>query len=44
MATLTRSTITFSGHTFDKLSDPTPAHRQAFELIRTPIPLTLSLK
>jgi hypothetical protein len=44
MATLTRSTITSSGHTFDKLSDPTPAQRRAFELIRTPIPLALTLK
>jgi hypothetical protein len=44
MAALTRSTIDFSGHTFDKLSDPTTIQRHAFDLIGAPIPLTLSLK
>jgi hypothetical protein len=40
MATLTRNTITF-GHSFDKITIPTPTQRRAFELINAPIPLTL---
>ena len=44
MATLTRSTIALGGHTFEKISDPTPAQRHAFDLIGTPIPLALNLK
>jgi hypothetical protein len=44
MATLTRSTIALGGHTFEKLSDPTPVQRRAFDLIGAPIPLTLTLK
>ena len=44
MATLTRSTITLGGHTFEKISDPTPAQRRAFDLIAAPIPLALTLK
>ena len=44
LATLTRSTIALGGTTFEKISDPTPAQRRAFELIGTPIPLTLTLK
>jgi hypothetical protein len=44
LATLTRSTIRLGGITFEKISDPTPAQRRAFDLIRAPIPLTLALK
>ena len=42
LATLTRSTVTIGGASFDKISDPTPAQRRAFDLIKTPIPLTLT--
>jgi DDE family transposase len=41
LATLTRATITIGGATFEKISDPTPAQRRAFDLIGAPIPLTL---
>jgi hypothetical protein len=41
MATLTRNTITLGHATFDKITLPTPTQRRAFELIGTPIPLTL---
>ena len=44
LATLTRSAITISGNSFDKISDPTPAQRRAFDLLGAPIPLTLTLK
>ncbi len=44
LATLTRSTIAIGGASFDKISDPTPAQRRAFDLIGAPIPLTLTLK
>jgi hypothetical protein len=44
LATLTRSTIRLGGITFEKISDPTPAQRRAFDLIGAPIPQTLSLK
>ena len=44
LATLTRSAITISGTSFDKISDPTPAQRRAFDLLGAPIPLTLTLK
>ena len=44
LATLTRSTISIGGTTFEKISDPTPAQRRAFDLIGAPIPLTLTLK
>jgi hypothetical protein len=44
LATLTRATITIGGAAFDKISDPTPAQRRAFDLIEAPIPLTLTLK
>ena len=44
MATLTRSTITLGAITFEKISDPTPAQRRAFDLIEAPIPLTLTPK
>ena len=44
LATLTRSTIRLGDITFEKISDPTPAQRRAFDLIKAPIPLTLTLK
>jgi Transposase DDE domain len=44
LATLTRSTIAFGGASFEKISEPTPAQRRAFDLIGSPIPLTLALK
>ena len=44
LATLTRSTIAIGGTSFEKISDPTPAQRRAFDLIGAPIPLTLTLK
>ncbi len=44
LATLTRATITIGGTSFDKISEPTPVQRRAFDLIGTPIPLTLTLK
>jgi hypothetical protein len=44
LATRTRSTISIGAITFEKISDPTPAQRRAFDLIGTPIPLTLTLK
>jgi hypothetical protein len=44
LATLTRTTITIGGATFDKISEPTPVQRRAFGLIAAPIPLTLTLK
>jgi Transposase DDE domain len=44
LATLTRSTVTIGGASFDKISDPTPVQRRAFELIAAPIPLTLTPK
>jgi hypothetical protein len=43
LATLTRTTVTISGTTFDKISEPTPVQRRAFDLIKAPIPLTLTL-
>jgi Transposase DDE domain len=44
LATLTRATITIGGTSFEKISDPTPVQRRAFDLIKTPIPLALTLK
>jgi hypothetical protein len=41
MATLTRNTITLDQATFDKITLPTPTQHRAFELIDSPIPLTL---
>ncbi len=43
LATLTRTTITIGGAAFDKISEPTPVQRRAFDLIGTPIPLALTL-
>jgi hypothetical protein len=44
LGALTRSTIRLGDITFEKISDPTPAQRRAFDLIGAPIPLTLALK
>jgi Transposase DDE domain len=44
LATLTRSTIALGDITFEKISDPAPAQRRAFDLIGAPIPQTLTLK
>jgi hypothetical protein len=41
LATLTRDTITIGGHQIEKITTPTPAQRQAFDLLDTPIPITL---
>ena len=41
---LTRNTISFAGQHFDKITNPTSVQRRAFELIGTPIPLTLASK
>jgi len=43
LATLTRNEVRFAGAaaTVPMLTEPTPAQRQAYELIGTPIPLTL---
>jgi len=42
LGTLTRDTITIGGQTVDKITAPTPTQRRAFELLQTPIPLTLA--
>ena len=42
LATLTRDTIVVSGQPVDKLANPTPTQRRAFDLIGAPIPLTLA--
>ena len=41
LATLTRQTITIEGHPIEKITTPTPAQRQAFDLLGAPIPITL---
>jgi Transposase DDE domain len=41
LATLTRQTITISGHQVEKITTPTPGQRQAFELLGAPIAITL---
>ncbi len=41
LATLTRQAITIGGQHIDKITTPTPAQREAFRLIGTPIPITL---
>ena len=41
LATLTRPTITIEGHPIEKITTPTPAQRQAFDLLGAPIPITL---
>jgi len=46
LGTLTRNRIhitdTNNGTAFDQLAEPTPTQRRAFELLNTPIPITLS--
>jgi hypothetical protein len=44
LATLTRNTVAFANtHVIiDKLAEPTPTQRRAFELLNTPIPTTLT--
>ena len=41
LATLTRQAITIGGHQIEKITTPTPAQRQAFDLLGAPIPITL---
>src|SRR5262249_5179497 len=41
LSTLDRQAITFAGQEISKLTEPTPVQRRAFELLGTPIPLTL---
>ena len=42
LATLARHTITFNGGHLQKITEPTPTQRRAFQLIGAPIPLTLA--
>lgn len=42
LGTLTRNTTTLAARTIDILATPTPTQRHAFQLIDTPIPLTLT--
>ena len=41
LSTLDRQTITFSGQRIEKLTNPAPVQRRAFELLGAPVPLTL---
>jgi hypothetical protein len=41
LSTLDRQTVTFAGQTIEKLTNPTPVQRRAFELLGAPIPVTL---
>jgi transposase len=41
LSTLSRQVISISGQKIDKLTTPTPVQRRAFELLGTPVPLTL---
>jgi hypothetical protein len=41
LAALTRQTIAIGGHHIEKITTPTPAQRQAFDLLGTPAPITL---
>ena len=41
LATLTRQTITIGDHQIEKITTPTPTQRQAFDLLSTPITITL---
>jgi len=41
LSTLDRQTIAFAGQTIEKLTNPTPVQRRAFELLGAPIPVTL---
>jgi hypothetical protein len=42
LATLTRNRIHIAGTEFDQLTEPTPTQRRTFELLATPIPITLT--
>jgi len=42
LATLTRNRIHITGTEFDQLTEPTPTQRRTFELLATPIPITLT--
>jgi transposase len=42
LATLHRETITFAGQHIEKITNPTPIQRRAFELLGAAIPLTLA--
>jgi hypothetical protein len=39
---LNRETINFTGQRINKITNPTPTQRRAFELLGVPIPLTLT--
>ncbi len=39
---LTRNTVAFAGQRFEKIANPTPVQRRAFELLGAPVPLTLA--
>jgi hypothetical protein len=41
LATLTRQAITIGDHQVEKITTPTPAQRQAFDLLGAPVPITL---
>ena len=41
LATLTRQTIMIGSHQIEKITTPTTARRQAFDLLPTPVPITL---
>ncbi len=41
LSTLDRQSVTFAGQRIEKLTKPTPVQRRAFELLGSPIPLTL---
>jgi hypothetical protein len=41
LATLTRQTITIGDHQIEKITTPTPAQRQAFDLLGASVPTTL---
>ena len=41
LATLTRQVIIFAGQRIDRLTTPTPVQARAFQLLGTPVPLTL---
>src|ERR1017187_1952273 len=41
LSTLSRQVINFSGQRIEKLPNPTPVQARAFELLGTPVPLTL---
>ena len=41
LSTLDRQRVTFAGQRIEKLTKPTPVQRRAFELLGSPVPLTL---